>query len=983
MQTRWFWKNWTTDFRAIGYGLAVLFVAGFFLLWISYFQGSSSVIQWETFQHQVTRETVSHSFELGNFEFSIPIESYLTFEYFNGGSVHPNTTASYLFLFTLVACALVLLSVINMLDRFWFIAGMGLFILFLVSLRLEVLRLFSFQGRPIPIAVITIYFLISLYFNFFRSSTRFVFRLLVFTLVTVFLGVIIHFFSAVQFPFLHLATTGYLPGLVLSVIFILMIAHEIMASFIYVTSSGTSSSKSLQHFMIITAIYLGNLVLAYMHEAGIIQWNFIYINLYLLLSVSAILGIWGFKHRENLYESIVPFNPYGAYLIVSLGCITLMTTGMLLGNYNDAALKIIRDTIIFSHLGYSFIFFIYVVSNFMIMMADNLPAWKVLYKPVRMPYFTFRFAGLIATLAFVFYSNWREYVYHGMSGFYNHLGDLYELMDKPVLSEAYYQQARSYSSQNNRTNYILGLIESNNNDFKKAHFSYELANKNRPSEYSYANEGNLYMIEGKYFEGIGLFHKFFLNYPNSGALQNNLGYAYARIHKLDSSLIYFNQARQHNPSKPVAEGNFLAVIGNEYLPVKADSLLHLFKAQQPITFSNALAVATLQNQGFNYETNPLQYTKLDFGSAALLNNYLVHKLKNLDTTTINAAYRIASDSVNIDFNESLKATLAQAYYHQNHVSKAFSVMSELAFLSQIMQGKFNYIAGLWSLEQGSPELAISYFDYAVMFDYKEARLYNAIALAEASYLENALRESDSLLNHRDENIREIGRQLKKVLTVPASSVNTLNDLEKYQYCRYRITSVDTVEFNRIINSIGNNDYKVRALLEMSQLQFDLMNMPAAIRYLNQTGGIPITDKSLFEKVRQFELILLASRGELRTLANQINEGIEFSKEYELEKFLFQALLQESNGDTVSAEKNYTVLAEYNPFFEEGVIAAARYYKKLAASDMRAYQILAEAIQVNTTSYRLWQAYINEALSVGFDRQAEDAMEQAAELKRRK
>jgi hypothetical protein len=262
-------------------------------------------------------------------------------------------------------------------------------------------------------------------------------------------------------------------------------------------------------------------------------------------------------------------------------------------------------------------------------------------------------------------------------------------------------------------------------------------------------------------------------------------------------------------------------------------------------------------------------------------------------------------------------------------------------------------------------------------------LYNAIALAEAGYLENALRESDSLLNHRDENIREIGRQLKKVLTVPASSINTLNDLEKYQYCRYRITSRDTVEFNRIINSIGNNDYKVRALLEMSQLQFDLMNMPAAIRYLNKTGGIPITDKSLFEKARQFELILLASRGELRTLANQINEGVEFSKEYELQKFLFQALLQESNGDTVSAEKNYRVLAGYNPFFEEGVIAAARFYKKHAASDMRAYQILAEAIQVNTTSYRLWQAYINEALSVGFDRQAEDAMEQAAELKRRK
>jgi tetratricopeptide (TPR) repeat protein len=662
-------------------------------------------------------------------------------------------------------------------------------------------------------------------------------------------AVSIYFVSPVAYPFLHLATSAYVPGLILSVIFILMVAHEIMAGFIYVTSAGTSSSKSLRHFMVITVIYLGNLVLAYMHEAGLIHWDFLYINPYLLMTVSILLGIWGFRQRENLYENILPFNPYGAYLIIALSIITLSTTGMLLGNHNDVGLKVIRDVILFSHLGYGVIFFIYVVSNFMVMMADNLPAWKVLYKPTRMPYFTFRFAGLIATMAFVFYTGWREYVYHSTSGFYYQLADLYQLMDQRAIAEAYTQQARKYVAVNNRANYILGMQESSRNNFKHAHSAYELANSKYPTPYSMANNANLFMMEGRYFEGIEAMRKASEKFNSSGILQNNLGYAYSRIHRLDSALILFDQARQHKPSRAVAEANFLALIGNEYLPVNIDSLYRQFSSANPFTLSNALAGATQFRQSLDATVDLSTMNKLEPSTAALLNNYVVHHLKNLDTAFVNRAFRMANDPVNTDYSEALKATLAQAYYHQGHVTRALSTMAELAFLSQIMQGKFNYIAGLWALEQGCPELAISYFEYAVMFNYKEARLYNTLALAEAGYLSRALAEADSLLKHPNEDIQQIGRQLKKIITLPAAELNNLNDLEKYQFCRYRLTSRDTVLFNRIVATIGDHDLKVEALLDMSERQYDLMDMPAAIRYLNQTGGIPVRNKKLVERIQ--------------------------------------------------------------------------------------------------------------------------------------
>jgi hypothetical protein len=179
MQTRWFWKNWPTDFRFIAYGLGIFLLMAFVLMSIAYVMGPGNVTDWTTFQYQITRETVSHTFAVGSFEFFTPIESYLTFEYFNGTHIVPNIFASYFFLFALICCAVVLLSVITTLERFWFITGIGLFVLFMVSLRFDVLRLFNLTDRTIPIIIITLFALVAFYLNTLRSTTPFLARVLV------------------------------------------------------------------------------------------------------------------------------------------------------------------------------------------------------------------------------------------------------------------------------------------------------------------------------------------------------------------------------------------------------------------------------------------------------------------------------------------------------------------------------------------------------------------------------------------------------------------------------------------------------------------------------------------------------------------------------------------------------------------------------------------------------------------------------------
>jgi len=978
MQTRWFWKNWSKEYQVIGYAAALLFVSSLLFMWYNYSIGTDAVIHWQKIYDQKPIETVAHTFRVGNFEFSVPIESYLTFEYFNGSMLIPNTTASYFFVLVLSLASVLLLTVISAFKRFWYFVGMGLFILFVVSLRLDVLRMFGFSSQWATIVTLAIYAALSFYFNFF-SAANFTTRLLSFIGVTTAFACMIYFFAGVPYPFLHLSVTGYIPGLILTILFTIMIAHEILASFVYLTSQGSTSSKSLNHFLVISVVYLTNIMLAYMHEAGVIHWNFLYVNLYLLLTVSAILGVWGYRQRETLYQHITSFNPFGAYFIVGLACIAFATIGLFLGTANDPALKVIRDFIIFSHLGFGLIFMIYIISNFIVMMAENMEVYKVLYLPNRMPYFTYRFGGLIAMLAFVFYSNWHEYVFHSSSGFYNSLGDLYIVMEKDAFAEAYYQQGKSLGFQNHRSNYVIANLEAQKYNFEKAHYHYEMANGKRPTEYSMVNEGNLYLAEDKFFKGLFSFKNALNTFPQSGVIKNNLGYTYAKIHVLDSALVMFEQARKQSQSKDAAELNFTALVAQEYLPVKGDSLSRMFNSQSNGVLSNALVIAITQNQRFTSDVDPLKQSELDLFSATMLNNYIVNKVKEVDTTFTTRAYQLASDSVNAGFSEALKASLASAYYHQNNVSKALQILGELAYLSQSRQGKYNYVMGLWALEQGDPSLAARSFDYAVEYSYREAKVYRAIALAEAHQVQKALVATDTLLQSKIEGEKEIGNQLRKILTISTAEVLRQNDSDKYQYCRYRIGLNDSTTFNKIANSIQDVNYKVQAILDWSERQFNNGNTTAAIRFFNKLEGLQLTDKKLYDRMQHFELELLASRGQLRLLSEKINEGITFSRAQNLEKLLYTAMLSEASGDTITAEANYNVLAVYNPFYEEGIIAAARYFKSHSTNYLKAYSILTDAIHVNKKSVRLLTAYMAEAARMGFDRYAADAEEALREI----
>ncbi|MCS6973977.1 MAG: hypothetical protein NZM13_05785 [Cyclobacteriaceae bacterium] len=974
-----FWKSWPFTHRLLLFIGVIATLTAMMYLSYGYIKGPSAVTQWEIRYAQHTTETEVASFETGGFQFVVPADLYLTYAYFQGLPIQPKPIVGLIFIAGLITSVLFLLTLITTLPRFWFFAGMALFIIFMVSLRLEVVYLFQVYGRTIPLAILALPVALAFYFSVVRPQTSLLTRFLSFALLTTGLAVIITTFSGVAHPGFHLAVTGYWPALIITLLFVLMIAHEIPASFVYLAAQAGSGTKNALHFTLLSLLYLAFVFMLYFDNAGIISLNIPGFFIYFLLIISAILGFSGFRQREHLYENIFPFAPTGALFYVSLAAIALFFIGYALSAYNDASLKVIRDIILFSHLGYGIIFFTYVVSNFMAMMARNLPAHKVLYKPNRMPYFTFRLAGFIATLAFVFYMNWKEYVYHAMGGYYNNLGDLHQLLDKPALAEAFYQQVKSYAFQNNRANYQLAVNETRRYSREQAADLYELANARHPSVYSLINHGNLFARTGSWFEAIRLYRKGLEKF-NDPHLALNLGYAYAHVHKTDSALYFFELARRNHSVKALAESNFLALTGQEYMPLKVDSVSATFSPSAELK-SNALALAAQRKQSTRITPDEVNSkTPLDVATATLLHNYLIARLGRHDTVFLNKVLQVASDSTNEDFSEALKAALAYAYYYQLQPARALQLLSEVSFTSQSYESRYQYLMGLWTLEQHAPEQSVYHFIRAAETGYKDAVSYLAIARAEAGFISEALQTAVQLTGQSDSLTASIGRKLKKILTASPQQLDT--DEERFLFCHYRLKSDDVKLFDVIVNQISDNNYRALSILEMSTRQLRAGNTEQAATLTERLSEITLTDRTVAQKVVQHELLLHAVTGNVNAVKAKLTPELTFIGFQNQNRILYEALLAEQQGDSVRAGNLFSMLGRNNPFFEEGVLEAASYFYRHTEDKMVTYQMLADAIHLNRYSYRLLNAYARIAGELGFDVYARGAKEQAEEIRKR-
>lgn len=962
-----FWKSWPSVYQKILLVLFVLVGISMVVIAVGYFDSPSASYGWEQFQELKRYPVPLHSFTVGGTTFTTETSNFIVFNTWSTLPLQINLIALDTYFMLFVLGFSMLITLLTLIPRFWFYIGAGVLVVVISTFQLDQIGLFGLTNNAPVIVFISVLLGISIYYQFFQTTATLLQRWMVILTVLAFSGFVIQFGATVPHALHHIAA-GTLPAaFVFLIIFIINVAHEIIAGFVSLVGQGTRNSKSLQHFLVISAIYLITLWMTYLNKIGWTDLGMV-IHPLIILSASAILGIWGIRQREPQYDNIIPANPYGVYFILGLALMALGLVGYLTAASQDIALLSVNDLILYTHIAYGTVFFLYIVSNFLGMLRSNLPVYRVMYKPTLMPYFSYRLGALIFTIALVAYNRWMVPVNHFTSACFTAYGDVYQYHDEETKAITYYKRANGYGPYNHHASTALGDWEGKLFNTTDQQQYYQQANSYLSTEYTAVNAAR---SRSNKLEEIFILQDALKKNPSSGILNNNLGVAYSRLGLVDSAKRYLLKAGTDSKTRESADMNLVALMAVRSVDQAPDSLLTMLNDQSPAVMANVLAMANQQGRRVNLKAWLPKDSTLNLFTATMMGNYITNNILQPDTSYLNTSISIARLPRNQGFREIILTPAAHVCYAWGKISLAFELLQE-AVVSGGNAGEHQTTMGLWALELGKPEAALPYLQSAATAHFPNASFPYAIALAEQGKTNEAIVALDSLTARKDSVLTQQIEKYKRVLGGPETWFPTFSDEEKYLYIHYRVALADSVEFDRRRKQINTDDWKISVLTDRANKLLRVDESALAWSVFRKVAGLRPTTELRLMDVRLLELRLLAAQGKISLLAER-KKDIETGPYYRSYADYYEGLEYASRGDTTQALRRLWTVATQNPYFDEAVATAADYLLAHHVSDQRVYHLLAEALQVNAASPAILKAYIPVAIGRGYDTYASSAL----------
>lgn len=963
-----FWNRWLPAYRRLTVSLLVLLGIAIVVYLTQKIIGSDGVINWQIFNEVQDISFDIDSFTKGIFTFTTNAQSFLVVEWFEASDMQINHTATFLYA-GMVAVALVwLLSVLPTLPRWWYLGSMMVFIALLVSFQPDILQVWGLANATVLIATLAVFLPVSYYFHAFRPDISISVRLVVFSILLALTAFVWFYFAKAPHPVLSILAYGSRVLVVVTILFVILIAHEIPSHLlILITSSGIATGRnSILHFTIITLFYVGNLVVSYLYSSGMIEWNFLYINGFYLLIVSVILGVWGFRRRT---DSVVS-DPYGTLIYAALAILALGTIGYAFATGNDPMMDTFEDAIIYSHLAMGIAFYMYVFINFRGPMAQGLPVHKIVYQPRLMPFgLSFALAGLIM-LGLLFRVASLP-VQQGLAGYQNYLGDLYLAEKNYVLSETYYKKALLFQQRNHKSNYALATIaKQHDNPVAMAAFLQQ-AITNKPTPHTYAALAQLYKQEDSFFEALFTLREGTRKFPESGELLNNLALLYDQTRVLDSAYYFYDQASLHLNKPEVVQTNLLAFWAKNFSDKQLDSVLTASQtADYYALLNNRLVISNKLRKVNTQPYRPVGSGTLTRERFAYLYNYLLNHKRDADTLVDHDCKQASAIPDNALFTSYLDFGRAVHLYHTYNVTDAIELLKNTEQGTESARSAYlNKILGMWYLQQEAPGLASYRFEKAIKAGDSLNVANYAFALTEKGALSQAGPLWESLRVSPAPQFRGMANSMSKVTkTLLGNPADSLSGAEK----------VALVYFSRredltpVVSTISDLSYRASALLYLAENHVQNQNATAAESDLRALQSLTITDEEAKKPIQELELSVLWLKKDWAALTRTLQSSGS------PRKIFYQAEIAANTNKPAEAEKYYLRAMKNLPFDQQVALATQQFYLRQNNAD-RAYEILTNALQVNPAAPEVQKAYILQSLDLNLVDYAVQGLEQLREM----
>lgn len=990
MNSLTFWQNWKPANKYLYLFSLALLALTFVWYAVSYYVGFDAVIGWEVEKTSQPVNVIVDSFQKYLIDFNYDADSYAILQTYQATDMKLNITANYLFLTCTIIGFVLLITVSTYLTNIWFFAILSPIVLYFFTLKLELLEMTNLDYRLPMLALMAAYLPLAYYFQSFSEKTSLHKRLAAFSVITLLAIGMIGYFAKPKMTVVLLANTGMAVPLMLSLVFIALNAHEIIRALLWLAiRASTGTSKTTYHFLTLSVIYLANIIYAYFYYTKMVNWNIYFLQPLLVLPISVILGIWGFRQRETQYGNLLDFMPHGALLYNALGIITFGTAAYAFSTANDPMIEVIEDGVMFSHIGFGLGFTLYVLSNFHTILVQSKDAHRVLYKPYRLDYFWVLVIGGLGIGGFLLRSDLFTFQ-QAMAGYHNGMGDYYRAEGDLKLSEFNYQAAIDYEFQNHKSNYSLASLARQQGDNETAFFHYQKSLIKQASPYAYANVAAMYLNDKKLLDAILKLREGLDKFPKNGELANNMALIFNTTDMQDSVLHYLGRAKFLAKDGTIPEANIFALLTKFKNSKTPDELRKDLKIENSVTMlSNEFVYYNVNRQKFpqSLETNYVKDSILQLENLCYLYNYTLNKVGDGDTTMLRLMYDFNKKEKNTEYIPYLDLAAAFKNRELGNGKAAFHYFEKASDDAYEFDYHKAKLLGMYLFENEQFLQAASYFRKAYYKGYIQGRVYEGLAMSELENKARAVEIWQELAQRQEPEIRELANQLLQV-THPDSlrkflstslentkRIENTEDKEKYYLLHYNMLAVSDDMFNVVFNDIKNPDIRFRIAIERVHYYLKINNLGAAESLRNSITGLGTKNLELIEALRFVDLEMLAKLKrftELEKLANESKfKGLQIGY-----KTYYQALVADSKKDTLQAEKLFKLAMIQIPLESEMVTAFAQHYNKRKKT-LEAYNILIDNLQLypEVPFYppSLYEMYILQALEINFVQDAEDAL----------
>ena len=504
---------------------------------------------------------------IGTFQIPIQVDQFIVFQNYQVVPYPMGTTENLIFGGFILLLSVTVLATLSQFKKFPFLgAGIG-WILMLTLANLNGLNIGGASSILPLLLLLTATLLPTIYFHIWGNHLAYWIRWTALALTTGGTIALLISLSPILRPELYLAEQSLMIGLGLSIAWIFWQGHAVLSGLLVLVSkanAGVLGKTSIQ-FSGITFLYLGLLFYLLLHLKGEVSLPFEGFSILYLVFPLGHIGWYSTQEKLAQRDNLASSKPILQTLYLLGFTCALWTIWKLTLSHNQAGEELIKHLLLYSQIGFSLFFFIYVAINFFPLMNQGKAVHAVIFKPFVVPYYHLRIGGTIAFLVITTYLE-AAIAFQSSSLTNNILGDYYyqtnQKLEASILYENSWDRYRYNPKAKNLTAQIL--FELNQPSLAKEHLeeSFDLAPQ---------VDNILLLVERLQQENKPLEAVFYLEnglnfFPGNPYLSQNLALLYTLLKKEKEAVALLSSLPKDNPT---AEANWLALqlkLGNKVDP---------------------------------------------------------------------------------------------------------------------------------------------------------------------------------------------------------------------------------------------------------------------------------------------------------------------------------------------------------------------------------------------------------------------------------